>query len=72
KIMFSRQVKGARVEIAGRLDGKEIARREWLQKGRLPRQTLRADIDFAEDTAYCTYGTTGIKVWIYKGDKFEE
>jgi len=71
KIMSSRQVKGARVEIAGRLDGKEIARREWLQKGRLPRQTLRADIDFAEDTAYCTYGTTGIKVWIYKGEKFD-
>lgn len=71
KVMFSKQVKGARIEIAGRLDGSEIARREWLQKGRLPRQTLRADIDFAESTAYCRYGTIGIKVWIYKGDKFE-
>ena len=71
KIMSSRQVKGARIEISGRLNGSEIARREWLQKGRLPRQTLRADIDFAQDQAYCTYGTTGIKVWIYKGEKFD-
>jgi small subunit ribosomal protein S3 len=70
KIMFSKQVKGARIEISGRLDGAEIARREWLQKGRLPRQTLRADIDFAQVEAYCVYGTIGIKVWIYKGDKF--
>ncbi|MDD2696848.1 MAG: 30S ribosomal protein S3 [Candidatus Pacebacteria bacterium] len=71
KIMSSRQVKGARVEVSGRLDGAEIARREWLKKGNLPRQTIRADIDFAEDRAYCTYGVVGIKVWIYKGEKFE-
>lgn len=71
KIILSRQVKGARIEVAGRLNGAEIARREWLQKGRLPRQTLRADIDFAEEQAYCTYGTIGIKVWIYKGERFE-
>lgn len=71
KIMSSRQVKGVRIEISGRLDGAEIARREWLQKGRLPRQSLRADIDFAQDQAYCTYGTVGVKVWIYKGEKFE-
>ena len=71
KIMSSRQVKGARVEMSGRLNGAEIARREWLQKGRLPRQTLRADIDFAKEQAFCTYGTIGIKVWIYKGEKFE-
>jgi len=71
KIVLSRQVKGARIEVAGRLNGIEIARREWLQKGRLPRQTLRADIDFAQTQAYCTYGTIGIKVWIYKGEKFE-
>jgi len=72
KIMSSRQVKGTRIEISGRLNGAEIARREWLQKGRLPRQTLRSDIDFAQDQAYCTYGTVGVKVWIYKGEKFEE
>lgn len=71
KIMSSKQVKGARVEVAGRLDGAEIARREWLKKGNLPRQTIRADIDFAEDRAYCTYGVVGIKVWIYKGEKFD-
>ena len=50
----------------------EIARREWLQKGRLPRQTLRADIDYALAEAHCSYGTIGVKVWIYKGEKFEE
>jgi len=71
RIMSSRQVKGARIEMSGRLNGTEIARREWLQKGRLPRQTLRADIDFAKEQAFCTYGTIGIKVWTYKGDKFE-
>lgn len=71
KIASSRQVKGARVEVGGRLDGAEIARREWLKKGRLPRQTIRADIDFAKDIAYCTYGTIGIKVWIYRGESFD-
>ena len=70
KISLSKQVKGARIEMKGRLNGAEIARREWLQKGRLPRQTIRADIDFVQDQAFCTYGTIGIKVWIYKGDKF--
>ncbi len=71
KISTSKQVKGARIEMRGRLNGAEIARREWLQKGRLPRQTIRADIDFIQDQAFCTYGTIGIKVWIYKGDKFD-
>ena len=71
KIMASHQVKGARIELSGRLNGSEIARREWLATGRLPRQTLRADIDYALEQAYCTYGVIGIKVWIYKGDKFE-
>lgn len=71
KIMANKEVKGARIEIAGRLGGNEIARREWLKKGRMPRQTLRAIIDYAQVEAYCTYGTIGIKVWIYKGDKFD-
>jgi len=70
KITSQKGVEGAKVELAGRLDGIEIARREWLKKGRLPRQTLRADIDYARDRAYCTYGVVGIKVWIYKGEKF--
>ena len=70
-IMENKEIKGAKIEIAGRLDGAEIARREWLKRGRLPRQTLRADIDYAHTSAYCTYGTIGIKVWLYKGEKFE-
>ena len=71
KIMTAKGVQGARVQVAGRLDGVEIARREWLKKGRLPRQTIRADIDFALTEVLCTYGIIGIKVWIYKGEKFE-
>lgn len=71
KIMAQKGVEGARVQLSGRLDGVEIARTEWLKQGRLPRQTLRADIDFARATAYCTYGVIGVKVWIYKGEKFE-
>lgn len=70
KIMASKGNKGAKVELTGRLDGVEIARREWLKKGRLPRQTIRAEIDYVHDEALCTYGIIGIKVWIYKGDKF--
>jgi small subunit ribosomal protein S3 len=70
KIMANKEVKGARVEVAGRLGGAEIARREWLKRGRLPRQTLRADIDYGTAEAYCTYGVIGVKVWIYKGEKF--
>jgi len=70
KIMANRDVKGAKVRMSGRLDGKEIARTEHLEEGSLPLQTLRAVIDFAEATAYTTYGTVGIKVWIHKGLKF--
>ncbi|MDO8663395.1 MAG: 30S ribosomal protein S3 [Candidatus Wildermuthbacteria bacterium] len=71
KIMATKGVQGARVEVAGRLDGAEIARTEWLRRGRLPRQTLRADIDYAQEEARCTYGAVGIKVWIYKGERFD-
>lgn len=70
KILASRGVEGGRVEVAGRLGGAEIARRQWLKKGRLPLQTLRANIDYATARAFCTYGVIGIKVWIYKGEKF--
>jgi len=72
KVMANKEVKGARVEVAGRLNGLEIARTEWLKSGRLPRQTLRADIDYAFKEAYCRYGVIGIKVWIYKGEKTKE
>ncbi|OGZ26661.1 MAG: 30S ribosomal protein S3 [Candidatus Nealsonbacteria bacterium RIFOXYB1_FULL_40_15] len=71
KMMENKEVKGARVEVSGRLNGAEIARREWLANGRLPRQTIRADIDYALEQAFTTYGTIGVKVWIYKGEKFE-
>lgn len=71
RIMTNREVKGVRMEVAGRLNGIEIARKEWLSEGRMPRNTIRADIDYAFDEAHCTYGKIGIKVWIYKGEKFE-
>jgi len=64
--------KGAKVAIGGRLNGADIARTEHLSSGKIPLHTLRADIDFARSTAFTTYGTVGIKVWIYKGDVFEE
>ena len=70
KIMANKETKGARIEISGRLGGNEIARSEWLKKGRLPRQTIRAVIDYAQVEALCTYGIIGIKVWIYKGERF--
>lgn len=71
KIFSQKEAQGARVEVAGRLNGAEIARKEWLKKGRLPRQTIRADIDYAQAQAFCTYGVIGVKVWIYKGEKFD-
>ncbi|OGY64452.1 MAG: 30S ribosomal protein S3 [Candidatus Harrisonbacteria bacterium RIFCSPLOWO2_02_FULL_41_11] len=67
-ILRNREAQGAKIRLSGRLDGNEIARREWLGKGRLPLTTLRSNIDFGESTAYTTYGTVGIKVWIYKGE----
>jgi len=71
KIMGNKEVKGARVEVKGRLNGIQISRKEWLKEGRLPRQTIRADIDYAQETAFCSYGAVGIKIWIYKGEKDE-
>lgn len=72
KIMAHREVKGAKIQMSGRLDGAEIARVEHLEDGSLPLQTLRAHIDFAKATALTTYGTIGVKVWIYQGEIFEE
>ena len=63
---------GVKVALAGRLNGAEIARTEWLYKGKLPLHTIRANIDFAKSTAFTTYGTVGVKVWINKGEIFEE
>lgn len=72
KIMANSEVKGAKIIVKGRLNGAEIARKEWLKEGRIPLQTLRSDIDYAEATAYTTYGTIGIKIWIYKGEVFDK
>jgi small subunit ribosomal protein S3 len=69
-IMQNKDVKGAKILVKGRLDGNEIARNEHLSKGSLPLQTLRADIDYGTSTAFTTYGTIGIRVWIYKGEVF--
>lgn len=62
---------GVRISVAGRLNGAEIARTEVLAQGKIPLQTLRADIDFAKDIARTTYGVIGVKVWIYRGKIFE-
>ncbi len=72
KVMANRDVFGARISVAGRLGGAEMARKEQIRKGGIPLQTLRADIDFAKEKAYMSYGTIGIKVWIYRGMKYEK
>ena len=80
RIMFRRAMKravgntmrlgaqGIRINLAGRLNGAEIARSEWYREGRVPLHTFRADIDYGTAEAQTTYGVLGIKVWIYKGD----
>ncbi len=70
KVMANRDVQGVRIKLSGRLGGADMARIEELKKGRIPLQTLRADIDFARVTARLPYGAIGIKVWIYRGDVF--
>ena len=64
--------KGIKVWVAGRLNGREIARSEWYLQGRLPLQTLRADIDYGFSEAHTTYGVIGVKCWIYKGDLLDQ
>ena len=63
---------GIRVCVAGRIGGAEIARVEWFKEGRVPLHTLRANIDYATSTAKTTYGTCGVKVWLYKGEKISK
>lgn len=60
--------RGIKVACSGRLGGSEIARTEWYPEGRVPLQTINADIDYACSTAFTIYGTVGVKVWIYKGE----
>lgn len=62
---------GVRLRLSGRLNGAEIARTETLSQGKLPLQTLRSDIDYSRGTALTTYGTIGVKVWIYRGEVFK-
>src|ERR671933_345111 len=62
---------GIRINCSGRLGGAEIARMEWYREGRVPLHTLRADIDYGIATAFTTYGTCGVKVWIFKGEIME-
>jgi len=71
RVMQNKEIRGIKMEVSGRLNGVEIARKEWLKQGRMPLQTIRANIDYAQAKAYCTYGVIGIKVWLYKGDKFD-
>ena len=84
RIMFRRAMKravfnsmrlgaqGIRINVAGRLNGAEIARSEWYREGRVPLHTLRADIDYGTAEALTTYGIIGIKVWIFKGEVFDK
>lgn len=72
KVMANRDVEGVRVILSGRLGGADMARKEELKKGRIPLQTLRADIDFARVPANLPYGVIGIKVWIYRGEVFAD
>jgi hypothetical protein len=72
KVMANRDVLGVRIALAGRSRWRRNVRNEEIKRGRVPLQTLRADIDFAREQAYLSYGVIGIKVWIYRGDIFDK
>ncbi|MED5461548.1 MAG: 30S ribosomal protein S3, partial [Pseudomonadota bacterium] len=84
RVMFRRAMKravtntmrvgaeGIKVKVGGRLNGAEIARSEWYHEGRVPLHTLRADIDYGLAEAHTTYGVIGVKVWIFKGEVFDQ
>lgn len=72
KVMANRDVQGVRIAVSGRLGGAEMSRQEEIMRGRVPLQTLRADIDFAREVAYLPYGVIGVKVWIYRGEIFAD
>lgn len=69
KVMRS-NVTGCKIMVSGRLNGAEMARKEWVREGRVPLHTLKADIDYATSEAMTTYGVIGVKVWVYKGEQF--
>ena len=72
KVIAVREVEGVRIAISGRLGGAEMSRKEEAKKGRIPLQTFRADIDFAHERALLPYGIIGIKVWIYRGNVYQD
>ncbi|MFQ5540786.1 MAG: 30S ribosomal protein S3 [Candidatus Paceibacteria bacterium] len=72
KVMANRDVEGVKISVSGMLGAASMSRTEELKKGRIPLQTFRADIDFAHDEARLPLGTIGVKVWIYRGEVFEE
>lgn len=72
KVIAAREVEGVRIALSGRLGGAEMSRKEEAKKGRIPLQTFRADIDFAQEQAYLPYGVIGIKVWIYRGNVYQD
>ena len=72
KVIAAREIEGVRIAISGRLGGAEMSRKEELKKGRIPLQTFRADIDFATEEAHLPYGVIGIKVWIFRGNVYQE
>ncbi len=72
KVMANRDVKGVRIVVSGMLGGGSMSRTESLKKGRVPLQTIRADVDFARERANLPLGVIGVKVWIYKGDIFSK
>jgi small subunit ribosomal protein S3 len=72
KVIAAREIEGVRIAISGRLGGAEMSRKEELKKGRIPLQTFRADIDFAAEEAHLPYGVIGIKVWIFRGNIYQE
>ncbi len=72
KVIAVREVEGVRIALSGRLGGAEMSRKEEAKKGRIPLQTFRADIDFAHEQAYLPYGVIGIKVWIYRGNVYQD
>ena len=72
KVIAAREVEGVRIAVSGRLGGAEMSRKEELKKGRIPLQTFRADIDFAHEKAHLPYGVIGIKVWIFRGNVYQD
>lgn len=72
KAMAAKGVEGVKINLSGRLGGADMGRRESFKAGRVPLTTLRADIDFAREKAYLSYGVIGIKVWVYRGEIFEK